>query len=378
MLRFRPTNIFFSAISFVFLFDLQLATANDTNRDFLTKYSNYEICDKAVQADPDVADFWAEKQRRRLDCSKLLRITPDDPLSFFVHPETLAFCSDNTGKVCHRSVSEKYWGMTGRFISKEPVSTSNLWKIFQAEMENGDTAFYGVAKYSGTFPLDDDAADMDQLIGLRQHMLAVERRGKFLDSAKQIQVVDIEYHRLLKPTYEFKLSNGNSIFNDEIRNIIELVELIPTHLETEFLNHLDLFRVTKDEFEDRFVLSAKSFGVPIGINVLVGSQELSGRAEVTYYAKNWLFVEKVKFNADGEFFEFDGLKSDDFKRDSSSSIWEWAYVKLTESSISKLKRIVNSKRTQIRFYGKDYHADKELSDDAKKQVELSLRLLGYL
>ncbi|MDA8855808.1 hypothetical protein N9I82_01640 [Alphaproteobacteria bacterium] len=306
-----------------------------------------------------------------------VEISPEDPLAFFVHPETLSFCNNKFGDNCHRNHSKKYWGKVGRFTSKLPVSVTNFENIYEVQMANGDLAYYGNSK-SYPFPLSPEAEGMWALMPLSQHVSVLENKGRYLDVSQKVRIVEIEYVRLLGPTYKFLFSNGMEVFNDEFENLVNVTSLLQPELQTEFLNNFNLFRRSKDDFENRFILSAADYEAPLEVDVFLNGDGISGRVEIAYHSKSWLFVETVKINADGETFELNELIGKKFKRDSGTSIREWAYIELNEDAVSKLKKIINSKRTQIRFYGKDYYNDREVTADTKAQIRISLAMLGLL
>lgn len=306
-----------------------------------------------------------------------VEISPENPLAFFVHPETLSFCNNKFGDSCHRNQSKKYWGKVGRFTSKLPVSVTDLENIYEVQMSDGDLAYYGTPT-SYPFPLSPEAGGIWALMPLSQHVSVLENKGRYLDVSQKVKIVEIEYDRLLGPTYKFLFSNGMEVFNDEFENLVNVTSLLQPELQTEFLNNFDLFRRSKDDFENRFILSAADYEAPLEVDVFLNGDGISGRVEIAYHSKSWLFVEAVKINADGETFELNELKGKKFKRDSGTSIREWAYIELNEDAVSKLKKIINSKRTQIRFYGKDYYDDKEVTADTKAQIRISLAMLGLL
>jgi hypothetical protein len=101
---------------------------------------------------------------------------------------------------------------------------------------------------------------------------------------------------------------------------------------------------------------------------------------LSYTADSWLFVENAQFNIDGDFVD---VPPDEWMRDNDSEIWEWIDVVATSSHTELARRIANSKKTIIRFNGRQYfdnyivkEDDKEVLRDALLAYEVMLEQKG--
>lgn len=90
------------------------------------------------------------------------------------------------------------------------------------------------------------------------------------------------------------------------------------------------------------------------------------RRYFNYYSENWLFVESVTLVIDGSKYENERLK---FERDNASgNIWEWSDERAAAPEYNQLRAIANSKKTIIRFNGKNYYHDHTVTQKEKAAI----------
>lgn len=89
------------------------------------------------------------------------------------------------------------------------------------------------------------------------------------------------------------------------------------------------------------------------------------RFVVHYTAESWLFVEKVSFNVDGVIVP---LPDAEWKRDNDSEIWEWADVPVNILLRMLLNKIADSKKTVVRFEGRQYFDNVTISATDKQAI----------
>lgn len=142
----------------------------------------------------------------------------------------------------------------------------------------------------------------------------------------------------------------------------------------------DDFRVTSDDFSDNEFYYHKKTPKYTNRNwvyTYIGKNNTSVwlRFRAQYYADDWLFIENIKFNIDGEIVEFP-VGYGTFKRDNDGGkIWEWADLSVQEpSTIAILDRIANSKMTKVRYVGSQYHNDRVLTGNEKTALKRTLEL----
>jgi hypothetical protein len=88
--------------------------------------------------------------------------------------------------------------------------------------------------------------------------------------------------------------------------------------------------------------------------------------ELRYSDDDWLFVDYAEINIDGSVYEFD-ISSSEWETDNGSGdIWEWADVTPTNSHLSIIDKVINSKSAIIRFTGSKYRDDVTVSSTQKR------------
>jgi hypothetical protein len=90
---------------------------------------------------------------------------------------------------------------------------------------------------------------------------------------------------------------------------------------------------------------------------------------INYFASDWLFVQSYIFNVDGEVFTLDAadgrMNSDNGLVGGDSMIWEWWDTDPTSENLDMLKKIVGSKKTLLRYEGRQYHHDRTITAQEK-------------
>ena len=86
--------------------------------------------------------------------------------------------------------------------------------------------------------------------------------------------------------------------------------------------------------------------------------------KINYSDKSWLFVHSFTVRVDGQKYKFTNKV---FKTDGGSGrVWEWLDERVGEKQLSMLKAISKADDVVIRFYGKTYFSDHQVSDDEKQ------------
>jgi len=160
---------------------------------------------------------------------------------------------------------------------------------------------------------------------------------------------------------------------------IEIIaDLLPEGARDEFLENFHLFQWSKDDFENRYILSSKQIINTFDVSLFVSKESAVGAAKITYHNDSWLFVSKVRFNSDGDVYSINDIDRKQFSRDNTSgSIWEWVRFTITDDVAKRLRQIAQSERTQIRFTGRDFYDDRDVSEQEKLYLLTALKILGY-
>jgi hypothetical protein len=134
------------------------------------------------------------------------------------------------------------------------------------------------------------------------------------------------------------------------------------------------FSVKKDEVEGRIFLRNKAFPVHTNSRSCIfpyigksGSHKWL-RAQIQYTSDDWLFVERLIFSIDGEKI-VKNFSHFDWQRDNGSGgIWEWVDLSADLDMETLLEKIANSKKTILRFEGRQYYNDLTISASDKKAI----------
>lgn len=99
-----------------------------------------------------------------------------------------------------------------------------------------------------------------------------------------------------------------------------------------------------------------------------------------YFGNDWLFINQMIFNSDGENSTYSDME---FKRDNGDgSVWEWIDQDVPDVMISKMIKIATAKKVSLKYNGDKYY--KVISITPKKQAAMKRQLqifkgllLGY-
>lgn len=94
------------------------------------------------------------------------------------------------------------------------------------------------------------------------------------------------------------------------------------------------------------------------------------RMKVQYASSDWLFVKRVTAWHDGI---KEPLISGNFERDNNSTIWEWMDVSPDDYQVAILRSLANAEEAILRFEGRQYRKDVNLSAGDKKAIREVLR-----
>ena len=137
------------------------------------------------------------------------------------------------------------------------------------------------------------------------------------------------------------------------------------------------FSFKKDEFGGQVWVEPKDAPKYVNVNgvycyfMLVDGKPSNLRFKIQYRADDWLFIQSYKFLVDGDTYDYVPNK---VERDNDTYIWEWSDNQVTTLSEPLLKSLSNAKTVKIRFVGRQYHKDKDIT---AKQIASIKRTLEY-
>lgn len=287
-----------------------------------------------------------------------------------------SFCKTKTTLCPQNRPSEKvYNGMQGK-LTLVPVAEEYGDDIYKLIMNNGDILYYSARKGRDIFK------DYSGLVKLSSHLKILEDEGKEIIDGSSI-VVEKIFMDSGSTGYKYQLSTGQEVWGSEFRSLKALLPFVPKEHEEIFTNRIVDFNINHDKIEDRFFISIKN---PLGelnserlaITPYIGFQD--GRTwlrfKFYYTADDWLFINKVLVKTDDDKKVFDNLA---FSRDHSGGIiWEWRDTSATEDDIELIERIISSDEADVRFYGKQYYRDRNISPEQKQRLKNMLEVYEML
>ena len=92
----------------------------------------------------------------------------------------------------------------------------------------------------------------------------------------------------------------------------------------------------------------------------------------SYNGKDWLFIESCTVKVDGENTD---IKLTNVKRDNNSEVWEWSTHAATPEEHELLLKIATAKAVTIRFIGKQYTHDHDLTVSEQRAIQNVLEAL---
>ena len=133
------------------------------------------------------------------------------------------------------------------------------------------------------------------------------------------------------------------------------------------------FTEKKDEFESYTWVKPKSRPVYINQNGFYCYFQKNNDGTVSnlrfvgqYAAEDWLFIRNIKFNIDGQTFNY---VPNEMKTDHDSSIWEWFDDSVGYNNSNIIDAISKAKSVKIRFNGDQYYKDKIMSSDNIQSIK---------
>jgi hypothetical protein len=245
--------------------------------------------------------------------------------------------------------------------------------IFEIKMENGDFLYF--------YTEDESPFKRGELIKLSKHLKILNSAGKSIIDGGAVTVERVFYDSGIG--YKYVLSTGQEILGNKFLSLKAFLPNIPKEREIEFVNMIDDLEIKHDDVEDRFFISIFTDLItddrkepPLRPYVGYKSGKAWLRFKLYYEANSWLFVNKVLIKADDYKQGFSGLN---FARDhTEGTIWEWYDRNALDSDIKLIKKVISSDKAVVRFYGRQYYDDREVSFKQKQQLTNILSIYEML
>jgi len=90
------------------------------------------------------------------------------------------------------------------------------------------------------------------------------------------------------------------------------------------------------------------------------------RLRIQYAADDWLFIEQYIIKVDGVTYTINEQEYGEIETDNGSGgIWEWLDRSVSNKELEIIKAVANGKKVKIRFVGKQYRKDKNITSKQK-------------
>ncbi len=286
------------------------------------------------------------------------------------------FCENTRTFACSNRLSyKKYLGKRGYFKTMDVVAKAAGYEFREVVLENGKE-FYFVAKpYKGNIL---GIANSD--IGfVKEIQAAKSEEGKPLVDGSTVTIIRAErnYGRT-----SYYVNDGEPFSDQKIDIIRRLLKSLGTREhDEEIVPLLQVSAIDWDRIERRYIFRIAPFFVdletgPISVSIIKTGNNVQLFQRVQYKADDWLFVKRYVVLAGDERYESSPV---DFKRDNSGGkIWEWITLNVNDKQRHLIDAVAAESDAIVRFYGRDYYADKEMSEIQRDALSKMLRLHDLL
>lgn len=264
---------------------------------------------------------------------------------------------------------KKYAGMKGVYTDREPKQFDSGYFAREALLENGETVY--------VVSSEDRNSGYNNIISLAEHERIVNFKPEKLMAGSKVSIIGVN---LSSGNYEVSSQNGHTFSGEEIDALRRIAGRYRPEVGARIADLMSTLKVDYDDFEQITKVSYlpyKNEESLISLKVIVDqSGNFLPALEAMYYGSDWLFVTGYSVSADGKKYDFN---DEEWSRDNSSrSVWEWHTRPLLEKELEALESIARANRSVIRFRGKQYFADHELTATQKEELRNLTELVRLL
>lgn len=252
---------------------------------------------------------------------------------------------------------EVYGGMSGVLNPVQPVKVEHGKNVFKFNMANGDTLYRAT---EGSDPIDGKV-----ILSMERHQQVMASVGSPLQPDSPVRITSVFREGIIG--YKYELSTGQVFWGGEFQDLRRFMKNVPPEKHSRFLKSSEDITIKYDDMEQRYFLHIKDPGdLPLRPYIGYAGGRAWLRFKVFYKADSWLFAERVLVRADDV---REDLRMGRFQRDhTGGTIWEYADVSATEEHLALISQVVQSSKAVVRFYGRQYYADRDVSELSKKKL----------
>ncbi|WP_126779865.1 hypothetical protein [Idiomarina ramblicola] len=254
---------------------------------------------------------------------------------------------------------ENYVGKRGYYTEKEPLVDYSGYVIKEAILETGERIY--IVKSNEYDHVGDN------FIALEDYKKYSQFQPKPIVPGANVNVIG--YSNISKGQLKVSSQDGHTFSEKEIKAIKKIASSYPER-GTRIADLLTTLKVDYDDFEKRTIVTGLPYNNPdsfVTIRIIISDDIVINSFLVVHYeADNWLFVERFSIAADEFRWKSPALQ---FSRDhSAGTIWEWNTSRLDNENLSLVSKLANASNARVRFHGKKYYNDFELSKTQKEEL----------
>ncbi|WP_283786217.1 hypothetical protein QNI23_007445 [Bermanella sp. WJH001] len=183
---------------------------------------------------------------------------------------------------------------------------------------------------------------------------------------------------------EMKLSNDMLLRGDTWNGFLkEYIENLPLGKRNDLLNGLTRFYKEYDKVDKiikfeplRYISGPYSSNSYVSLKGSFTKSKASALLKINYYGSDWIFSNRITIVADDFTWKSPALK---FYRDHYTKVWEYTYLDLDKAEYRMLAdKITSSKEVIIRFHGKQYYDDLEVTERMKQDISAMLKAIDAI
>jgi hypothetical protein len=183
---------------------------------------------------------------------------------------------------------------------------------------------------------------------------------------------------------EMKLSNNMLLRGSEWNGFLkEYIESFPLEKRDDILKGLTRFYIGYDKVEKiikfeplRYISGPYSSNSYVSLKGSLTKSKANALLKIRYYGSSWIFAHRITVVADDFTWKSPELK---FYRDNYTKVWEYTFLDLSNPKYRKIAdKIASSKEVIIRFHGKQYYDDLQVTERMKKDILAMLKAIDAI
>jgi hypothetical protein len=183
---------------------------------------------------------------------------------------------------------------------------------------------------------------------------------------------------------EMKLSN-NMLLRGKTWNgfLKEYIESFPIEKRDGILKGITRFYIEYDKVDKiikfeplRYISGPYSSNSYVSLKGTLTKSKANALLKIRYYGSSWIFASRITVVADDFTWKSPELK---FYRDHYTKVWEYTFLDLNKPKYRNIAdRIASSKDVIIRFHGKQYYADLQVTERMKQDISAMLKAIDII